>query len=207
MVLVVGLLAAFGQPPPAAPDGVLDRLAARYADVPTLEASFVQTSRSPIYGEESQKGTVALERPDKMRWVFEGDGRHFVTDGKTLWIWSPNDKQVLRFKEAGGELTAALQVLQSLHRVRELFVVTVVSSDDVAGTVLSLAPKPGDPVYFQKLLLTLDPALSLKQVDMTDPQGTQATLVFSGVVLGKDLPDDLFTFVVPEGVDVVDATP
>ncbi len=213
MVLVLGLFAASGQSSPAAPpgpsvvaDGVLDRLAERYADVPALQASFVQTSRSPLYGEETQKGTVALERPDKVRWEFDGD-RVFITDGTTLWIWSPRDQQVLRFTDAAEELTAALQVLQSLHRVRELFAVTVVSSDATTGTVLSLAPKPGDPVYFEKLVLTLDPALSLKQVDMTDPQGTHTNLVFSGVVLGKDLPDELFTFVVPAGVEVVDAMP
>jgi len=202
MVLVLGLFAAFGQPSSAAADGVLDRLAERYANVPTLEASFVQTSRSPLYGEEIQKGTVALERPNKMRWEFEGD-RSFITDGATLWIWSPRDKQVMRVEAVADELTAGLQVLQSLHRVRELFAVTVVSTDATAGTVLSLAPKPGDPVLFQKLLLTLDPALNLKQVDMTDAQDMQTSLVFSGVVLGKDLPDDLFTFVVPEGVEVV----
>jgi outer membrane lipoprotein carrier protein len=206
MLLLLGLLAASGKPPPAAHEGVLDRISERYQDVPTLEASFVQTSRSPLYGEETQKGTLALERPNKVRWVFEGDGRHFITDGATLWIWSPNDKQVLRFKQAGPELTAALQVLQSLHRVRELFLVTVVSSD-AQRTVLSLAPKPGDPIYFETLVLTLDGALSLEQVEITDPQGTQTTLAFSNVALGKDLPDALFTFVVPAGVDVIDATP
>jgi outer membrane lipoprotein-sorting protein len=192
------------QPSPAL-KSVLSGLEQRYGKAPSLQAAFVQTTTSVLYGDDTQKGTVALERPDKMHWVFVGDGREFICDGKTLWIWAPKDKQVLRFKDAGKEVSAAQAVLQSLHRVGELFQAEVVSSDPMKGHVLGLTPRPGDPPLFSKLTITLDPGYGLRQVEVLDAQGTRTTLVFSNVVLGTDLPDDLFTFVAPPGAEVVDA--
>ena len=184
---------------------VLSGLEQRYGKAPSLQASFVQTTTSALYGDDTQKGTVALERPDKMHWVFEGDGREFICDGKTLWIWAPKDKQVLRFKEAGKEVSAAQAVLQSLHKVGELFQAEVVSTDQMKGHVLALTPRPGDPPLFAKLTVSLDGGYGLKQVEVLDAQGTKTTLVFANVVLGTDLPDDQFTFVAPQGVEVIDA--
>ena len=189
----------------AALKSVLAGLEQRYGKAPSLQASFLQTTTSALYGEDTQKGTVALERPDKMHWVFEGDGREFICDGKTLWIWAPKDKQVMRFKEAGKEVSAAQAVLQSLHKVGELFQAEVVSTDPVKGHVLGLTPRPGDPQLFTKLTVTLDAGYGLRQVEVLDAQGTRTVLVFSNVVLGTDLPDDQFTFVAPKGVEVVDA--
>lgn len=190
--------------PPAAVTKLLDQIQARYAPVSVLRGTIVQTTGSPIYGQQVQKGTVVIERPGKMRWEFE-DGRRYVSDGATMWIYTPADKQVIRIRNFGAQAATADAVLQSMHKLRELFDVTVVSSDPKVGHELSLAPKPGQDAQFKKLGLKLDPQLAFDEIRITDPFDTVTVMDFTSVELGGTVAPDVFTFQIPEGVQVIDA--
>jgi outer membrane lipoprotein carrier protein len=168
-----------------------------------MRGNFVQITKSP-YGEEKVQGTVVLKRPGQMRWNFS-DGRQFVSDGKTLWIYTPAEKQVLRIANFGEQAATADLVLQSMHKLSELFEVTLVSSDEKAGHVLALAPKAGEQAQFQKLQLGLDAGLVLDKVTLTDAFGTNTVLDFDGLTLGGAAAESDFKFVVPPGVSVVDS--
>lgn len=202
---------SFAAEPAAAPaatasvDALVRSVEAKYAGVEVLRAGFVQTTRSALYGDEKQRGTLVLERPSKMRWEFEGDGKLFVADGTTMWIFNAADKQVIRFTDYAAQASGAESVLQALDKVSQRFDVTLVSSDPVAGSVLSLQPKAGEAPQFKKLLLVLDAALVLRKVEITDPFDTVTEIEFSDVKLGGDLPADTFLFRVPDGVEVIDA--
>lgn len=191
--------------PAASVDALVKAVEARYAGVEVLRAGFVQTTKSPLYGDEKQSGTLVLERPTRMRWEFEGDGKLFVADGTTMWIFNPADKQVIRFTDYAAQASGAESVLQALDKVGQRFDVTVVSSDATAGSVLSLQPKAGETPQFKKLLLTLDASLVLRKVEITDPFDTVTLIEFSDVKLGGEVPPETFLFRVPDGVEVIDA--
>lgn len=183
---------------------LVKRIQDRYRDVDTLQASFVQVTKSQLYGDEEQKGTVVLQRPSRMRWRFEGDGKQFVTDGTTMWIYNPADKQVIRYDDFGAQASAADSLLQSLHKVGELFEVKVLAAQ--AGHRLELVPKQEDAkTSVKNVVLQLDPELVVQQVVITDPFDSVTELSFSDVVLGAKVADDTFRFEVPEGVEVIDA--
>jgi outer membrane lipoprotein carrier protein len=188
---------------PAARDVLLSKIGAKYGPVDVMRANFVQITKSP-YGEEKVQGTVVLKRPGQMRWNF-ADGRQFVSDGQTLWIYTPADKQVLRIQNFGEQAATADRVLQSMHKLAELFEVTLISSDEKAGHVLALATKPGEQAQFQKLQLALDAGLLLDKVTLTDAFGTNTVLDFDGLALGGTAAASDFQFVVPPGVSVVDS--
>ncbi|MEQ1505357.1 MAG: outer membrane lipoprotein carrier protein LolA [Myxococcota bacterium] len=195
--------ASTGSTAPASSD-LLDRIQAKYATVSVLRGTFVQKSGSALYGEDEQSGTVVLERPGKMRWEF-ADGRRYVSDGSTMWIYTPADKQVIRIKGFDAQAATADAVLQSLHQLKTLFDVTIVSTDPKAGHELSLLPKTADDAQFKKLVLKLDAALLIDVVQIVDLFDTVTTIDFRSVELGGAVAPDVFTFQVPDGVQVIDA--
>jgi outer membrane lipoprotein carrier protein len=203
----VGWIAAFwflGSIAGAADPGpIVARIEARYAKVATLTASFTQTVHSAIYGDDVQSGTIAIARPGRMRWDFTGDGRIFVSDGTTMWIYTPAAKQALKYPYTP---TGANGLLQSLDRVGELFDVTAPDPQPAHGVLVDLAPKQADG-QVSKIRLTLSSDLSLQQLDLVDPTGAATSLVFSAVKLDAIVPESTFAFVPPAGTAVVDGAP
>lgn len=184
---------------------LLKRISAKYGDVETMKATFQQTSTSALYGASSEQGTLTLKRPRKMRWSFDGDGKQFITDGATMWIYAPADKQVIRYEDFGGQGSAPDQLLQSLDKLGELFDVEVLESGD-EGHALSLMPlDEAARAQVKAVKLWLDGDLVVKKVEVTDAYDGVTTLGFSSVTLGGTVDDAQFQFQIPEGVDVVDA--
>ena len=178
---------------------LIQRVETHYAEVEVIDAKFQQRTSSSLYGEDIQQGSVTLKRPMKMRWDF-GD-KQFVMNGKTLWVYSIPDKQVLRYDTSGGPVDPMYSLLGSLDKLGALFDATLVQSD-ATGHVIDLTPK--GQAEFKKVRLELSEALVLRQVSVTNPMGDPVELVFSEVTLGSEAPDSRFTFKAPEGVEVVD---
>lgn len=183
-------------------DALITRIQAKYAAVTTLDAAFTQKTGSALYGEDVQTGTLVLERPGKMRWEF-ADGRQYVCDGETMWIYTPADKSVLKIHGMGAQAATADAVLQSLHQLRTLFDVTDVKST-ATSHALTLAPKTPQDAQFKRMVLVVDSKLVISQVKVTDVFDSVTTLDFSAVKLGNPVPASRFVFEVPPGVHVVD---
>ena len=186
---------------------LLDQVQKKYADVDAMRARFKQTSTSALYGESAQEGHLTLQRPKKMRWDFEGEGKQFITDGETMWIYSSADKQVIVYKDfgaAGGMAADAL--LQSLDKLEVLFDVKLLSSG-ADGHRFELAPlDEAAKAQVKRIELRLDAALQVDAVQVTDAFDGITTLDFSEVQLGGDVDPSTFSFTPPEGVTVVDAS-
>lgn len=198
VALVAGVSAGASEGPAVESTGVVAAVEAKYAAIEVIQASFTQTTRSALYGEETQTGDLVLKRPSKMRWNFTGDGKQFVTDGSTMWIYMPRDKQVLKYADFSSSMADAL--LQ-LDRIGDLFEVTEQAAE--GAHVLEL--KPRGEAQFKHVLLTLDEAYVVQRVQITDPYDSVTDLVFADVQLGAAVSDDLFQFTVPEGAQVIEA--
>lgn len=193
---LVGILASVG----ASASPLVERVEAKYADVTTLKADFVQTNTSELFGEEVQKGELLLKRPAMMRWAF-GDEKQFVTDGKSMWIYTAADKQVIEYADISGNRTAADSLLQSLDKLDEFFTVKILASDDAKGHSLQLTPK--EEGQFKNLKLSLDAELTVSGVVMTDAFDNVTDIAFSKVELNAPAEDSAFQFKAPEGVEVI----
>ncbi len=198
--------AAPAAPTEAAQQELMSQVQAKYASVDVMKATFRQVSTSALYGGSEQTGTLTLQRPRKMRWDFAGDGKQFITDGETMWIYSPADKQVIRYADFGaGQAMAADSLLQSLDKLEELFEVELLASGD-EGHRLGLSPRDeASKAQVKEVVLTLAPDLTVRQVEITDAYDGVTTLSFTELTLGGTADPAAFQFEVPEGVDVVDA--
>lgn len=206
---LIAALASAGEPAAEASSselqGVIAAVEAKYKDVDALSARFVQTTKSSVFGDETQSGELKVKRPSMMRWTFEGEGgKEFVTDGSTMWIYSKADNQVLKYQDVSAMTSQADNLLQSLDKIDDLFVVKPVDDGDAAIHTLALTPKDGE-AQFKALQLVLDQDYLLRGVTMTDTFDNVTELAFTEVDLKANLPDTAFAFTVPEGADLVDA--
>lgn len=181
---------------------LLSRVKAHYASIETLQADFVQETRSAALGVVRQEGNLRLERPNRMRWDFE-DGRAFVGDGKTLWMYSRAERQVIR-SQGSFEGSTSASLLQSLDRLDVFFEVSEDAAVEEAG-LQALSLKPKEQGQFVGLTLYLDDDLKLKKVESRDVLGGTTVLTFANLKHPADIEDDVFVFAVPEGVRVIDA--
>jgi outer membrane lipoprotein carrier protein len=196
------LCPAFAEPAPVDPGELVKRIEARYQGIRTLSATFSQTVKSGIYGEDHQSGTLLLERPNQMRWQFDGaEGRLFVADGQWLWMYAPADRQVIKTPQVEGSGGTDV-LLESLAHLSERFTPTF--TPPPPGGTWHLVLVPRDPNHpYVRYEVGLSTELSLEQLILVDGQGTITRLDFQGVKLGEPAAAGAFAFTPPAGVEVV----
>lgn len=180
---------------------IIKAVEAKYATVETLSAGFTQTTKSELYGSAEQVGTMTIKRPAKMSWTFTADGKQFITDGATMWIYTPADKQVLQFDDVSQAAGSADSVLQSLDKISEMFEVQVLEETE-ASKRLALKPKAAD-AQVKRIELQLDKDLVVQNVTILDAFDTQTALAFKDMKLDAKVDDSVFAFQPPEGVEVI----
>lgn len=182
----------------------LKRLQERYESTKTLRTDFTQTVESPTLSSPiASHGTVAFEKPNRMRWEYAApDAQTVVGDGETLWIYQPDQKQVI--KATLGEAfqaTTPVTFLAGLGRVQRDFEATLVR-EEKERWVLKLVPRKDAGIG--TLLLTVRKSdASVEEARITDPLNTVTDIKFANERRNVTIEPDLFKFTPPPGVDVV----
>ncbi len=205
LLAALAALASLASRGAAAPlDEALRKLQERYETTRSLKAEFRQTVESPtLAGTLESRGTVAFEKPNRMRWDYAPPDRQVIVgDGETLWIYQPDEKQVIK-----APLTEAFQArtpvtfLAGLGSVDRDFDTTL-EKDEVERWHLRLVPKHDAGIGTLRLSIRKRDA-SIEEARITDPLGTTTRLMLSGEQRNVALDRDLFRFTPPPGVDVV----
>jgi outer membrane lipoprotein carrier protein len=182
----------------------LARLQERYESTRTLTADFRQTVESPTLSSPIEShGTVAFEKPNRMRWNYEPPDRQVIVgDGDTLWVYQPDDKQVIK-APIGEAFQSATPVnfLAGLGHVDRDFDATL-EREDAERWTLRLVPKKDQNVGTLGLIVRKSDA-AVEEARITDPLGTTTRLRLSGEKRNVPLDATLFRFTPPPGVDVV----
>jgi outer membrane lipoprotein carrier protein len=207
LMLLVSLgLVAQSSPSPSV-DDLAARVQQRYDTIKDFEADFVQTYEGGVLRTKTtERGTVAIKRPGRMRWVYsKPERKEFVSDGVRIYSYLPADKQVIVSPvPQGPSNTPALFLTGKGNLVRDF----AISSTQVAGapaglTMMKLVPKRSDPDV-ESLVLGVDPAtLQIRHLVATDRQGGTSTFTFTNLKENRGLSDKIFEFRIPRGVDVV----
>jgi outer membrane lipoprotein carrier protein len=199
--LVALVIAGALSPGSLSASDVARRVEERQRTVSDLQARFVQTYRSGLLGKEIvERGTLALKPPGRMRWEYKDpEPKTFVSDGKTFYFYVPKDHQVIVRDQADTRgvtaslLAGQLQILVHFQAAWE-------SSE--GQTRLRLTPRKRDP-EIDRVYLRVDDLFRVRAIEILDPQGSQSRFEFDGIRENVGLPDRLFQFEVPRGVEVV----
>ena len=184
---------------------VLEKVEETYANVEDASAEFTQTvSLKYAKIEQTFSGTVMMKKGNKYR--IESQEQTIVTDGKTVWAYSPVNKQVLTdsYKENPDAFSPDKFLVGLPKNFRAAFVDDNAANDHAAYN-LKLSPKSGVSKYVKSLKVWIDDAdWSVRSVEYIDMNETRTVYSLKDVRFNNGLPDDRFTFVVPEHVEVID---
>lgn len=198
-VLVVGQQQAQAQ----GTDQVVDRLRAKYGKVNTLRAEFTQTISSEAGGDaQTLAGTLYLQGG---KYRVESPRQTYVTDGKVIWIYNADERQVLVNDNVHDETTFSPN--DFIFHFDDHYQATGVRTVNVSGQkqyMLSLKPKLKDSVYRDVTLWVRSDDLTITRLDVIDVNGAKVTISLKDIQLNPKLSDSLFTFKAPKGVEVVD---
>jgi len=196
-------------------DPLAVRLQASLDAMTSLKGRFVQSLDSRSLGRpRSERGTFAIRKPAMMRWDYEEPERKVaITDGRETWLYLPEDREVHRGTLDRDGAGAAALLLAGKLRLDKDFYSRVLSGDDleevgpqgVAGAVvLELAPV-NRAEEFERLIVAVDPErLLIRRVTVVDSLGGRMIFELHDLDRNVPLPDELFRFEVPPGVDVID---
>ena len=190
-------------------DDVVRGLEGAYGKMTDLKASFSQTAfNKSLNSTIPAEGTLALKKGGKLRWEFsEPTPQEIVSDGKTLWVYTPTLNQVNVGAAPEALAGPAGSFLAGLGRLREHFNVRFLNpaqpTDKDGNVVLDLTPKQPLPTM-TRLILALEPrAWEIRKAVLYDQFDNTVTMQFTKVAVNTGLPDRLFTFVAPKGVATV----
>jgi len=217
--VVLGLLVAIAsgagaQPAPAgrsapALDDVIKGVESAYGKLNDLKAEFDQTAFNKSLNQSiPAQGTVYLKKGGKLRWEYaDPTPQQIVSDGKTLWVYTPALNQVNVGPAPEALAGPAGSFLAGLGKVREHFGVRFLNPaeprDKDGNVVLDLTPKQPLPTM-NRLILSFDPrAWDVRKAVVYDQFENTVTMQFRKMLVNSGLNDSLFTFVAPKGVATV----
>ncbi|HEY3098493.1 MAG TPA: outer membrane lipoprotein chaperone LolA [Methylomirabilota bacterium] len=190
-------------------DDAIRGIEGAYGRMTDLKAEFTQTAFNKSLNQTiPATGKVYLKKGGKLRWEYaEPTPQQIVSDGKTIWIYTPTLNQVNTGPAPEALAGPAGSFLSGLGKLREHFSVRLLNpaqpKDADGNVVLDLTPKQPLPTL-QRLILAFDPnGWRLRKAVVYDQFENTVTMQFSNLAINSGIDDKLFAFVAPKGVATV----
>jgi outer membrane lipoprotein carrier protein len=173
---------------------------ARTAD---LVARFSQSYRSGLLGREIvERGVVSIKRPGRMRWEYKDpETKLFVSDGRTFYFYVPADRQVV-VSEQDERRSLAARLLSGQGGLLDEFDATLEEPVEEGVMRLRLVPR-SKQADVESALVDAEPGGRIRGVLLQDVEGNRTRFRFDSVRENTGLPDRLFRFELPKGVEVI----
>ena len=190
-------------------DDAIRGIEGAYGRMTDLKAEFTQTAFNKSLNQTiPATGKVYLKKGGKLRWEYaEPTPQQIVSDGKTIWIYTPTLNQVNTGPAPEALAGPAGSFLSGLGKLREHFSVRLLNpaqpKDADGNVVLDLTPKQPLPTL-QRLILAFDPnGWRLRKAVVYDQFENTVTMQFTNLAINSGLEDKLFAFVPPKGAATV----
>jgi chaperone LolA len=181
----------------------------RYRGLKTLRAEFTQTytwGGAP----RVEAGTACFARGGLMRWTYrDPKDKLVVSDGKTLWLYIPEDKQVTRSSVKSNEdPRVPFPLLLEHFDLRKTF--SKIQFDDQAlkaepgDRVLRANPRRGLREEYSEVLMEVTPKFDIRRLVVFYPDHSVMEFRFDNLERNVALSPGLFQFTPPAGAWVTD---
>ena len=226
LILVLASAPVWGAEKKAALKDVVSALEKGYASLQDVQADFVQkTVISGVNREQRGSGELLLKKPASttamFRFNYTKPKQQIVSNGKQVWFYLPENKQVMVSSMADmfkGGNSIALNYLTGLGHVSRDFIASFAKDpqDKNGNYQLELVPKSPSAVLAKLQLTVSAGAVELFLRDgsvqdvfpvlasvIHDAGGNQTRIEYSRVRVNKGLANSRFNFKVPAGVEVI----
>lgn len=183
---------------------IISGIEAKYANK-SFSADFEQASRlTALDVTEIVKGRAWFSHPGKMKWVYESSDSHeIITDGKKLWIYRPEENQVMIgdavpfFKSGSGGA-----FLADIRKIREEFTVEPGESGKNYAQLV-LTPKKETP-ELTKIRITVNlPGHEIPIVETENVYGDTTKFIFTNIRFST-FDERLFEFIPQPGTEMIE---
>lgn len=186
-------------------DEILKKVEAIYT-ASEFSADFIQVSTIKAMDiSDSASGSLFVKYPGKMRWEYqEPDPQVIVSDGIQLWMFRPEDQQVMVGNAATffGEGKGA-GFLSDIQLLRSDFDISLEDIRFGDYYNLKLIPREKSWDLDRIHLLVSKESYYIFQVYTYNAYDDATRIEFLNLNFSTRFEHDLFTFVIPEGVDVL----
>ncbi len=193
---------------------ILEGVQKRYGPLPGLAVSYereVITRSMALLGMQTQKdlasGMIYFKTPYSLKVQQETPDPEVVIINKdTLWWYIPKKKQVYKYPshKLGQEMQLLSDIFQGLQQVESRFKVTLIADHTDMGVEIKLEP---DPPWEQidHIKLWIDPGnYDIRIIEIHNYLGGLTRFTLGESLAQAVFDDNLFNFVVPEGVTVIE---
>ncbi len=187
-------------------ESVVEGLQKRYDSTVDFVADFFQETKLKTLNRRVKAwGKVYFRRPGKMLWRYnEPKGQVFLADGKHLYYYQPEQKQVIKSRLSYAiRSDTPLSFLLGIGDLKRDFKATLVSTDK-EYYVVRLTPKEAMEGIGDFLLGIEIKEFDILWVQIEDAIGNVTTIRFSSMQRGVGLRDSIFNLQIPDGVDIVE---
>ncbi|MFH0990989.1 MAG: outer membrane lipoprotein chaperone LolA [bacterium] len=183
---------------------ITERMQKRYDALQDATAKFQQHVKFGFSNiEQDFSGVLMMKRPNNYR--VESEHQTIVTDGKTVWSYSPVNKQVLidTYKENQNSLSPE----NFLLNLPSNFYATLLGAEAINREkvyTLKLVPKD-DRSFIKSLKVWVEDGVwTVRKVIVLDVNDTETTYTVADLKQNIGLSASTFSFKPPQGTEVVD---
>ncbi len=170
-----------------------------------FQADFSQISTlAALEITETASGKAWFNHPGKMKWLYLSPQRHeIVTNGQILWIYRPDQDQVMKgdakkiFKAGAGGA-----VLSNIGLMRENFTIELKEKNDTHLFFL-LTAKQENPDMVSLLIQVSRTTHEIGQVTTRNIYGDTTEFKFTNIQF-KKMDPSIFEFKIPDGSSIIE---
>jgi chaperone LolA len=183
---------------------VTENLQRGYEMIDDATAQFEQHVRFGFSNmEQTFRGTLMMKKPNHYR--IESEHQTIVTDGVTVWAYSPANNQIIidKYKENSNSLSPE----QFMLNLPANYYTSVLGSEkSPEGTVILLKLVPKDDRSFVKSvkLSVEEHGWLVRKIMILDINETETTYTVKDIKLNTSIKEKTFVFETPKGAEVVD---
>jgi outer membrane lipoprotein carrier protein len=176
-----------------------------------FQADFTQISKlTALDITENASGKAWFSHPGKMRWLYLTPERHeIITNGQVLWIFRPDQNQVMRgdaknFFKAG----AGGAFLSDIGLIRKNFTIETIETKETIETnkthvTLLLTARQKNPDMVSIIIKVSTTTHEIQQVITSNPYGDTTTFEFTNIQF-KPIDASVFDFKIPNVSSIIE---
>lgn len=187
---------------------IASRVDRRYNRLTTLKAQFQETYNGAGLSRD-ESGVLWLQKPGKMRWEYEKPAQKlFLIDGKYAFFYVPSQQQARRMPAKKlDDFRSPLRYLLGRTKLQQEFAKLSISLErpkETGNLVLEGIPK-GMEERVQRVLLEITPTDQIARIYIEELDGSTTEFFFRNIQENVPVKSELFRFVPPKGVEVVES--
>ena len=151
---------------------------------------------------EASNGEFSIERPGKFRWHYTAPSEQLIIgDGTQVWIYDVELEQITHRKSDAAVSQTPAMLLSGKGNLDDSFILEDAGQHDGLDWV-RMIPKSKDSGFTDIRIGFSEGKMQL--LEMKDNFGQSTRMDFKNIKENIDIPEEIFTFIPPSGVDIIE---